>query len=464
MGMVRLGSILLFVFLGLAWGLNGLSETAVSQAQPIQADPTDLPNIIFIVADALRGDHISASGYGRHTTPNLDSRIANQGIRFTDATTPSPWTYPTNAAMLTSHFPSSLDIDYADMNSQIPADEMMLAEYLHDAGYTTAGFVAAYYVWEIFGFDQGFDTYIHTQSGTGAEQVNQLAINWLDTFGSPTKDETSPLFLYLYYYDPHTPYDPPEPYDTLYDSTYTGTLTAEVYGHGHPVVGGEIVPTPRDIEHLIALYDGDISYWDFKLGEMLDHLESLGIMDNSIVVFTSDHGQMFGEHGKWVHRNSLYEEVLRVPFLLSYPGTLTAGTVITAPVHTLDITPTILDLIGLPVPEHMVGQSLATLAEGGSLPENRPIFAEMDKITDPNHPAAWIAPKVDLYSIKQDGWKLIHGDGSRADDALFEIQLNSLYETENVIAEQPAQSNLLFDLLINQLGLPTEFTYLPIID
>jgi len=115
--------------------------------------------------------------------------------------------------------------------------------------------------------------------------------------------------LYLYYFDPHVWYNPPAPYDTLYDATYTGTLTADVYQDSRPVVEGNLILTPRDIEHLIALYDGSITYWDTHFGEMMAFLDSMGLLANSIVILTSDHGEMFGEHGLWAHRGSLYEEI-----------------------------------------------------------------------------------------------------------------------------------------------------------
>jgi arylsulfatase A-like enzyme len=428
---------------------------------------SQLPNIIFIMVDATRADHVSAYGYGRNTTPNLDSWLANQGAIFTQATVPTPWTYPTNAANFTGRRPSTLGVTWADDTSSIPTSEMLLPEYLQGNGYYTAGFVAAHYQRAHYGFNQGFNVYQeHIGSSTHnlpAEQLNSEVINWLDTTWTPILSGTQPLFLYVYYFDPHTWYTPPPPYDTLYDSTYTGTLTADVYQHGYDVVSGHITPTQRDIEHLIALYDGEITYWDVYLGQLLTHLDGLGVLEHSILVLSSDHGQMFGEHGKWLHRNSLYEEVLRVPLVMRYTDVISPGLVITTPVQTIDIMPTLLEWIGLPQPGNLDGLSLASLIQGQGMTETHPIFSEQDPVADPNHSAYWIAPHAQLYAVREGNWKFIHQIGLPLQDGLYEIQPASLYEPENLINQEPETAESLYQLMVNELNLPTEFTFLPVV-
>lgn len=458
---IRMTILVILVAVLVLLGCRAATATQARDVGPQAAQSA--PNVIFIMVDSLRSDHVSAYGYGRDTTPNLDAWVAAQGVRFTEATAPSSWTYPTNAAILTSHTPSSIDVVYGDMNGRLPEAETLLAEYLHEAGYATAGFVSAFWVWERFGFNQGFDHYVHTR-GDRADEVNQLAMTWLDDNWTAVQAAGKPLFLYLYYFDPHTYYDAPPPYDTLYDSTYTGTLTAAAYAHGEPVVSGVIVPTARDVEHLIALYDGEIRYWDEQMGQMFAYLDGLGVLDNSVIVVTSDHGQMFGEHGKWVHRNSLYEEVLRVPLLLRYPGVVTADTAVSAPVQGMDITPTILDLLNLPVPDHMQGDSLVPLLQGDTWPADRPIYSEMDSVTDPAHPAYWIAPRTDLFAVKQAGWKYVHALGGRSDDLLLQVGDSSVYEGPNEIAAEPEKAAALYDDLVRRFNLPTEFLFLPSVD
>lgn len=418
------------------------------------------PHIVFIVVDALRPDHMSAYGYERPTTPAVQQRLANAGVRFEEATTASSWTYPSNAAMLTGRMPSRLHVDWADHSGAIADDQQMLAEFLHDAGYQTAGFVDNFYLESRFGMAQGFDHYERSQGNERAAALNQLAFNWLDSsWDGP--DSGQPLFLFMYYYDPHTWYDPPPPYDTLYDPSYTGTLTADVYQHGQAVVAGDIVPTERDVFHLKALYDGEITYWDYHLGRLFDRLQAEGILDDSLIVLTSDHGQMFGEHGKWVHRNSLYEEVLRVPLLLRFPGVLPAGEVITTPVVTADLTPTILELVGLPVPPSLDGRSLVPLMLGQTTMPGRVIYAEMEGEPRPDSPGHWIAPPYDLRSAKVDGWKYIHEVNHDPGDVLYDLAPESVYEKIDLIAEQPGVAGALRQSVFDFFRLPTEFNYLP---
>ncbi|MFO7662229.1 MAG: sulfatase [Chloroflexota bacterium] len=424
-----------------------------------RAATSNQPNIIFVVVDALRADHVSAYGYERPTTPNLDAFMAD-GVRFNEATSNSPWTLPSNASMLIGRMPSRINVkNWASFSARIPAEDTLLAEYMQRAGYQTAGFVTPFFMWPQFGFGQGFDHYQSLTASELAEYVNETVFDWLDENQSSVGD--APLFLYLYYYDPHTWYDPPSPYETLYDSTYTGSLTAEVYQHGQKVVSGEIVPTERDVEHLIALYDGEITYWDHQLGLMLDRLDNEGLLENSIVIVTADHGQMFGEHGKWVHRNSLYEEVLRVPLFIRYPGSLPAGKVIETPVSLVDILPTLLDLTGQPFPPNLDGFTLMPLIndQPGAL-IGRHIYAEMHAETDPGSPGYWIAPRHELRSVKDGEWKYILEFQNPAGNALFQVKNDSIYEPENLIAFYPNEAEVYYDQLYDWFRLPTHFHFM----
>lgn len=433
-----------------------LAGGAISRPTPVQSQSQ--PNIIFIVVDALRADHVSAYGYRRPTTPNLDAFMAN-GARFAEATTASSWTYPSNAAMLSGRMPSRMDIkDWGSFASTVPASELLLAEALKGGGYRTVGFVSNFYLWPQFGLNQGFDHYERLSGTELAEELNRKAFTWLDA-NRPTLRER-PLFLFMYYYDPHTWYDPPPPYDKRYDPNYGGTLTPEVYGHGEKVVSGEIVPSARDVQHLLALYDGEITYWDYHLGRFLERLAAEGLLTNALVVVTSDHGQMFGEHGKWVHRNSLYEEVLRVPLFMRYPGVIPTGRTITAPVTTADLMPTVLDLVGLPVPGGLDGRSLKPILQG-SQPPRRSIYAEMDAEPNPSSPGHWIAPPYDLRSVKDDGWKYIHQVNRPSGHELYRVQPNTQFEEMNLITDYPQIAGGYRQQTMDFFRLPTFFNYAP---
>ncbi len=425
---------------------------------PPAAQTAFRPHVIFIVVDALRADHVSAYGYERPTTPYLDAFMAS-GVRFNEATSPSSWTFPSNASMLTGRMPTRIRMnDWASLTAFVPPEEVMLAEALRAGGYQTVGFVNNYFLDQQFGMAQGFDHYQRLTASERAADLNQMAFDWLDAGGAAGD---KPLFLFMYYYDPHSWYDPPPPYDTLYDANYTGGLTPEVFGHGEKIVSGEVVPSERDLEHLIALYDGEITYWDAHLNQLLNRLSAEGLLQNAIVVVTSDHGQMFGEHGKWVHRNSLYEEVLRVPLLLRYPGALPAKA-IDAPVFTADLMPTLLYLAGLPIPAGLDGANLVPMIQGldDELP-HRPIYAEMDGEPSPSSLGHWIAPHNDLRSVKEDGWKYILEMNNPGGAELYELQPASIYEELDVRSEHPQKTEKYQEMLYDWFRLPTYFNFVP---
>jgi arylsulfatase A-like enzyme len=450
--------------LGLSVSFALTSNTPAGPARAGAATSNAFPNIFLVVVDALRADHVSSYGYERATTPNLDSLVADRGVLFQNATAPSAWTFPSNAALLTGRSPFKIGVSWSDPQSVVPDQEMMLAEYLHDAGYYAAGFVSAHYVRNSLGFGQGFDIYDEqigdTENSTRADRVNAMAMNWLGNSWAPISG-TKPLFLFLYYFDPHTWYNPPPPYDTLYDPTYTGTLTASVYQDGESVVSGAIAPTERDVQHLKGLYDGEVTYWDADLGEMLTYLETLHLLDNSIVIVTSDHGEMFGEHGKWTHRNSLYEQVLRVPLTIRATGIVSAGLVVSSPVQTTDIVPTVLDWLGRPIPPDLQGMSLKLLTQGQPATGARDIMCEMDAITDPDVPGYWLAPRHELRSIRRGDWKYIHHMGQGGADELYRLQYPAYYEADNLLSAEPQIADGLFQALVDWFHIPSRLVYLP---
>lgn len=401
------------------------------------------PHVIFIVVDTVRPDHVSAYGYNRATTPNLDGRLADQGALFYDASTTSPWTCPANAAMVTGRFPKTVGATWSTMGRTVPPEEHTLAEQLQEAGYFTAAFTSGpYCIRGSIGFDQGFDWYDDSFNShpspnkARAEEVNDLFFTWLDTTWTPVLSGTHPLFLFLYYFDPHTWYDPPSPYDTLYDPDYNGSMTPALFGHGQTAKSGELAISERDLTYLKALYDGEITYWDFHLGQLLDRLEAANLLENALIVVTSDHGEMFGEHDEWSHAGSLYEEVVRVPLILRYSGVITAGLTVDAPVYNMDIMPTVLDYAGLPIGSQVEATSLRPLIEGQSPPPSRLIFSEVDSISDPNNTLYWAAPRFDLRAGRQGDWKRIHHVGRTDEDALYFLNEYSPHEVKNLIGQE----------------------------
>ena len=422
------------------------------------------PNVVLVVADALRADHVSANGYARDVTPNLDRLVAGEGVTFRQATTVAPWTFPANAALMTGRLPFRLNATWD--NTTLAPNELRLAEVLQRVGYATAGFVSAPFVRSApHGFGQGFQVYDDSvsykgvlESGSLAASVNAAAQSWLRAWSPGTQ----PLFLFLYYFDPHTWYNPPPPYDTRYDSSYTGTLTPNVFRNGEDVVSGKIVPSSRDVEHLLALYDGEIAYWDAMFGSMLDFLQGRGLLDNTLVLVTSDHGDMFGEHGKWTHGNCLYEEVLRVPLLMRYSGVIPRGAAVDVPVQSMDIMPTVLEWLGLNAPAGVDGASLRALAEGRAAPP-RDVFSEIEGSSEPGHWASWLAPRSDLRSIRRGNHKYIHHVRDSSADALYLLGSASPYETTNLIDADPATAQQMRRALFAQYRIAPHEVALPFV-
>ncbi len=420
--------------------------TATATSEP----PAGPPNIVLIVIDSLRADHVSAYGYGRATTTNLDTLIAADGMRFEHAISSASWTCPANAAIMSGIIPSRLESSWATVGDALPRRIDTLAEYLQDGGYYTAGFITNTCISRNHGFAQGFDVYnqdflrredVDAYNQVDAAEINALVLSWLTDEWQGTRKANKPLFLFVYYMDPHVVYAPPAPYDTLYDPTYDGPFTSEGFDVGQDVVAGLVSPSERDIEHIQALYDGEITYWDSQFAWFITGLENLGLRHNTLFIVTADHGELFGEHNKWVHGTALYEELIRVPLLMWYPGVIPSGTSET-PVQTFDLMPTILDLADLPSPQDVDAVSLSPLFRGETLPA-RTIYSEVDAAPSTDHWSAWIAPDTDLRSVEREGWKLIYHVGSPAEDELYQLETTSLYERDNQIQAEAARAEQL---------------------
>jgi arylsulfatase A-like enzyme len=197
---------------------------------------------------------------------------------------------------------------------------------------------------------------------------------------------------------------------------------------------------------------------------MLLYLEDNHLLDNALVVVTADHGEMFGEHDKWAHGSSIYEEVVRVPLMMRYTGVISPGQVVTTPVQSMDLMPTILDLVGVPVPTDLQAVSLRSLIQDGTIQIPHDVFSEIDALTDPGHALYWTAPRVDLYSIQRADWKLIHHLGDWQSDELYLLQESSPYEGDNLLLSEPGQAQELRQDLSDWFDLPIYSAHLPYVD
>jgi len=356
-------------------------------------------NLVVILVDTLRADHLSLYGYERPTSPNLDRLAGRSGIVFENARSQSNCTFPSVNSLLTSRAPTVFLAGLRETGFAIPEATPSIARRLADAGYATAAVSASPIVRatpspenEAGGFGDGFDSFDEECRWREAACVMARA--------RPALDELpEPFFVYLHFLEPHDPYRP-QPFP----------------GGGHPFAGdgpegpdkewvrlgdprpvanhlysGEPDPglTDADLEHLVALYDEEILYWDEQMLEIFARLERRGMLESTAIAIVSDHGEEFLEHGHVKHCRTLYDTEIGVPMVLFVPG---RGPLrVTAPVSNLDLVPTLLDLVGVEAPDGALeGRSLRPLFEGGTLPR-APQFAAYGQ----------------LRAVVDGGWKLV---------------------------------------------------------
>ena len=310
--------------------------------------PERPPNVLIITMDTTRVDRIGCYGYDRIQTPNIDA-MAREGILFEEAFSVQPVTLPSHCSIFTGTYPFHHGV--RDNNIYKLADEnLTMAEILKQRGYLTTAFLASYILHGRFGLYQGFsfynDRFIQPrQKGRlpverRASEVSFLASEWLDVIKEDL--EKKPFFLWLHYYDPHAGYDPPHPYKTAYSNPY----------------------------------DGEIAYMDDWIGYFFDELKKKGLWENTIVVLVADHGESLGHHKEKTHGIFIYRQTTHVPLIIRYPKTLSPGTRIKERVSTVDILPTLLDLLNIKVEAKMDGVSLLSLIKGTRKQPDRAIYSE----------------------------------------------------------------------------------------
>lgn len=323
------------------------------------------PNIILISADTLRADHLGCYGYERDTTPALD-RLAAGAVRFQRVISQAPYTAPSHMSMLTSLYPSFHKVNRIKEDRLDPA-VVTLAEALYGAGYRTWGITGGGQVSSGYGFAEGFESYMEFTS-----PKDDVKKKVAETIQFIQRNKNLPVFVFFHTYKPHAPYRPLPPYDTMYDPGYTGSLNGDIPTI-EAVNSGKIAADQADLDHLTALYDGDIREMDDQLAELFRFLEDHDLWQDTILVFTSDHGEEFGEHGKYgVHSHTLYHELVSVPLILHYPGAEGKPSSVSEQVSSIDIYPTLLQLAGIKTPEGIQGSSFLPLMKKGRESGERP--------------------------------------------------------------------------------------------
>lgn len=345
--------------------------TIARRSIPGAAPPSPAPNLVLISIDTLRSDRLSAYGYHRDTSPFLES-AAEEGVLFQTAVSVSSWTLPTHATIFSGVYPRTHGADVFDR--RISERQPLLAEILQKNGYRTFGFIGGGFVHGRFGFKRGFEVYRVSDDGDSVTGLTEFDGTLAMAKRALDQVRNEPYFLFLHTYETHCPYNPPEPYASLFASD------------GVEPVDAKLCPTNMKFElnarqalYLSDRYDGAIRRVDDQLRSFFAFLESRDDWSRTVVVFTSDHGEEFFDHGKVGHRDRINPALLQIPLVIWAPGV--TGRKVRTSVSQVDILPTILELLSVKAPAPLPGTSLVPLMRHGDVPgsEIRPFhYAERE--------------------------------------------------------------------------------------
>jgi arylsulfatase A-like enzyme len=393
--------------------------------------------VVLVWADTLRRDHMSVYGYGRPTTPVLD-RLAAEGVLFRDGVGQATWTKVATPSLLTSLYPLTHGV--TDFSHRVPAGATTLAEAYRQAGFATASFSSVIFTGRFSNLHQGFeevheDTSLSDRgsSKTAREYVDRL-LPWLEAH------RDVPFFVFLHVTDPHDPYKPQPPYDTMWTDAGKADEHERQAKEVRKFIADPLlklfgVPTRDEVvkakldpeaysEHDRGWYDGSIRGLDTEIGRIVERLRGLGLDGSTTLAFVADHGEEFFEHGRGFHGQSTYGELSNMPFILWGPGSVPAGIVVEPTVQQVDVMPTLLELSGLPVPEAAQGRSLLPLFAPNATPAAaraaaaRPAFVTKALTTEPDGPPP---RETESFAIVSAGWKLIHNTKPAAGRPEFEL-------------------------------------------
>lgn len=363
-----------------------------SEPPPVQAPAQPgAPDVLLVVLDTVRADHLGAYGYGRVTSPNFDA-LAREGTLFLDAVSPATWSLPSHASLFTGRFVSAHGAH--DEHKFLDATTPTLAERFAAAGYDTRSFTANAWITDSLGMIRGFrwtdeawregDVARNFQSmhrlldrlGLGAADKGgaRVATNVERWLASRPPDDR-PAFAFVNFIEAHFPYHqlPPD-YLARFTTRSRRELRAVSMQLAMAAFGGTLPTAPDTIEQATAMYDAGVAYADMLLGRLVEALRRRGTLDRTVVVVLADHGELLGEHGEFGHGHSLYEPVLHVPLLVRFPPKVPAGRRVATPVSAVGVYATLLDLAGLPPEPHAQVESLVAVIEGK--PHPGPIIAE----------------------------------------------------------------------------------------
>ena len=371
-----LNRLVLLMLLSVALDVTGCRESPQQQKESPKVESVSVAtNVIVIVIDALRADHLGVMGHSRDVTPQLD-RLAAEGILFTHARSAASWTLPSIASLMTSVYPSVHDLLRLPQergHNRLAQEFLTLPESLATKGLRTGAVVANPWFWEGTGLSQGFQE-VHTIDDAAdpreAGAIVSRVIKWL------WRNRTAPFFLYVHTMGPHSPYHAPP----SYQGRYTGELrrseliadfdrlyrTKEQWQAYRQIQGRAERDglTAAELAYLEAQYDEKLAYVDSQLGLLFDAVDRFDLLENTLIIVTADHGEAFFEHGMIFHGEQLHDELLRVPLIMRMPGNSTVSSRCDAVVELVDLYPTIHEALGFEVVPHLQGRSLLRIIRG----------------------------------------------------------------------------------------------------
>lgn len=365
----------ILILILLFWGDFAFSKES-AKTKEVKTGSYKGCNVVFVSFDALQAAHMSCLGYFRKTTPTID-QFAGEGFLFKNAISQSSWTVPATMSYFTSLYPSEHKLinkysTYTESEKllsnlkKLSPGVITLAEVLKEDGYVTGGFTGDAGVGAVFGFGVGFDTYFEGPKFGGMDKSIPAALEWVK------KNSKKKFFMFLHGYDVHGQYDPPQGFSREFvDPPYSGPLKGgkeeEALIREEGLEKGLVSLTDEDVRFWRALYDEKIKDVDARFKEFVDKLKDLGLLERTIIIIFSDHGTEFYEHKRFDHGYSLYDELIHVPLIFWLPRTKT-GMAINDQVRSIDVMPTLLDLLGVRVSDkvkkQMQGQSFLPLMHG----------------------------------------------------------------------------------------------------
>jgi arylsulfatase A-like enzyme len=373
------------------------------------------PLVVIYLVDTLRADHTGPYGYGRDTTPELVA-FARDAVVFEKAIAHASWTKPSVASILTSLLPGQHRA--VQLRDALDTAHVTIAEMLAAKGYATGAAIANSVIYlKDAGFDRGYDFFagLHGEEDRPSKLVEAAVVvdtglAWLDARrGLPT-------FLYVHTMDPHVPYQPPPPFDRKFPPAPIPD---------HPGADPRTdYKEPRDLDRLIAQYDGDVAYGDREFGRFVRGLKARGLYDRALVVFLGDHGEEFLDHGKWLHGRSVFDELVRIPLVVKFPGQNNAGRRVAAQVRAVDVLPTVLASEGLPVPSPpaIAGRPLQLAVQGAG--------PELPAVSEISH-RGFVA-----HGIRTNADKFVQRFSPEQDELYFDL-VKDPKERTSILSERP---------------------------